>query len=605
MHFSLKRLFILVFIAFIVLSLGILALVSSSSISKIGNKYAGEQGERVCKQVSQLIDIDKFSKMVSSKTKTEYFDVLYDQLYNLARTSEVAYLYTMTKLPNGEYAYVVDGSDLPDSDGYSDFLEVIDLDGWGKIFYEAFKKPGTYISSIEYQQEWGYTVSVYKSIVDNSGKIIGVIGCDTDVGYLVNTMRGQVIRVVILSSIMILTGLLLLLFFTGKIFGQIKTVSNKLEIISSGTADLTQRIKISGNNELTTLADSCNKIMANMDSLMGTLKNQSTIFTETGDSLLTEMNNNVSSIRKTSEDVCEIDNRIREQGTMVDTIDGAVANVQSSLDNLNTSLKDQSTAIEESASAVKRIGACINNVTTSVGSVLEGYKELIASSESGAGIQAQVNDQVQQIAEQSSNLTKANKAIAAIAGQTNLLAMNAAIEAAHAGEAGKGFAVVADEIRGLAETSSKQSKEISKLLSGISGAIENIVSSSEISMKAFSDLNSKIGEIEKLMNGIQLGIDEENLEIANIFKSMETLTNTSTTINSTSVQIQDESLKVCDQVENLRGTVKTTVERSEKVAEGIDSLFNSIENSMESSKKNKEAAQKVSSIISGYRISEL
>lgn len=604
MFSSLKNRFMLVFILFIGISLTTLAIVSGNAVSKVGNKYAGDLGRKVCRQVMDVLDVEQFKQFISTGEKGAYFDELFEQMYNLAKISESAYLYTMAKLPNGKYVYVVDGSALPGEEGASDFFEEMDLDGWGDIFYEVFKTPGTYVSDIEYQDEWGYTVSVYQSIVDSSGKIVGAIGCDTDVGYLVSVMKSQVIIILCISIAFVVLGIVLLFMFTKMIFGKMKTVTVTMETIASGKADLTQRIRVSGKNELTDLAKSCNNIMENMDSLMGVLKKQTEIVASTGNALLEEMQGNVLNIEKASADVSEIDARIDEQGTMVDAIDEAMSNVQVSLADLKSSLNHQTSAINESSSAISKIGECISSVTTTVGSVLEGYKDLVACSESGTGIQAQVNDQVQQIAEQSTNLTKANKAIAAIASQTNLLAMNAAIEAAHAGDAGRGFAVVADEIRGLAETSSKQSKEISKLLGGISGAIESIVMSSAISIQAFADLGVKISETEELMQKIQKGIDDENMELSNIFKSMETVTNTFTTINNTAKQINEENMKVFEQVGNLRGTVKTTVDRSKEVSSGIDGLLVSIENSVESSKKNTEAAQKVSGIISQYKISE-
>ncbi len=601
---SFRTRFIVIFLFFIFVSFGFIGVTAGLGIYKVGEKYASEIGTNVTQQALNLIDAKKFNELVVSGEKTDYYDEIYEPLFKLKESTGSAYLYTMAQLDDGTFVYVVDGSGLPGEEDVSDFMEEMDIEDWGEIFFEVFKKPGTYVSSIEYQEEWGYTISVYTSIVDSSGKIVGAIGCDTDVEYLVSLIKNRVIQIVIVAVLCIIIGTILLIVFTGNIFGKMKMVTLAMEKISDGKADLTQRIQIAGNNELTDLIGSYNKVMENMDTMMSTLKNHTKIVTANEKSLLSEMENNVQNLYDSSNSVADIDARIGEQVSMVEFMEEIFNNLENALENLRSFVEIQNSAIDESNNAVKIMEDKMDVVNSDLNSILEGYKDLIVCSSTGSGIQSTVNDQVQQIAEQSTHLTKANRAIAAIASQTNLLAMNAAIEAAHAGDAGRGFAVVADEIRGLAETSSKQSKEISKLLSGISAAIDSIVMSSGISSQSFIDLEIKIGEIEQGMNKIQQGVEEENSQLGNISSAMESVNGSTTKILDASNMMSEENKKFVEEVGRLRDTVRSTMGRSKEVASEIQTLLESVKASLESTRKSKNAADTVFGVIDGYKISE-
>lgn len=91
------------------------------------------------------------------------------------------------------------------------------------------------------------------------------------------------------------------------------------------------------------------------------------------------------------------------------------------------------------------------------------------------------------ISEFSAETAKIVKTIDDIAFQTNILALNASVEAARAGAAGKGFTVVADEVRMLASKSAEAANRTSALIQQTVDAISEGVELADATAKVLSE----------------------------------------------------------------------------------------------------------------------
>ena len=125
-------------------------------------------------------------------------------------------------------------------------------------------------------------------------------------------------------------------------------------------------------------------------------------------------------------------------------------------DNVNA-IHSETVTLNENSNKMDRAN---RNASESMNLVLE-------SSHTSLDIITEMIVQVKATNEAIASISKAVELISDITAQTNLLSLNASIEAARAGQAGKGFAVVATEIKQLAEQSSQSADTIKKIADDI------------------------------------------------------------------------------------------------------------------------------------------
>ena len=606
---SLKFRFILSLSLFIVASLSLVAVISSIGVYNVGKQFAQQRGIPVVNYVDEIIDGDEFAEFVSDPTEVDpYYDDTRLTLLYLNRSVGASYLYTMTKGINEEgeeaYFYIIDGSCPREEDGFSPLMEEEDISDWGPAILQTFEDGEIHCSNPINQKNWGWVVSTYKGIKDSSGKVVGIIACDFDITFVMSIVKQQVIVIVILSIVSLVCGFVIIIMLTRNIFGSMKRVEDAMKGIASGAADLSARIPVKGDNELSRLANNCNAVIAKIDELVKELKDETIILSEEGNDLYESMQKHLVNIKNSASNIQEIDRQVADQKDQIEQVNTGIVNVEHEIVNLDQCVIQQVNAVQNSTSAIEEISSNINSVNSSIQIILDEYRTLVDSSSEGSKLQYEVKNQIQSIVEQSENLTMANQAISDIAEQTNLLAMNAAIEAAHAGDAGKGFAVVADEIRSLAETSADQSSAIGEVLNQVIASINQIVESSSKSAESFDAVGRKISELSNLMTEVRSGMEEESQGVGHILSTMQMLDSTTEDIKNASGTMKNESKILFDKISNLKLISDITRAKSDSVSKDVGEMQEAAELAMDSSVKSKESADTVVELLKGYKVSE-
>ncbi len=298
MKISLKHQFIVVFLAFVLISCIVISIISAFSITKIGTASALNQASGVVEKALSIVNGDNFERMSKEMNpKDEAAIKMRTALMELARSTSCQYLYTMIPKTENVYAYVLDvAADPTDSVNFIEMGMEEDISSWGAPPKITLSEGTLTHTKLEHHSEWGWQISVYGPVKNSKGKIIGIVGCDYNVDYIIRMTKNQVVLITFLGLVSVVLGVITVYIFTNFLFGALAKITSAMETVSKGNADLTQRIPEQKSMELGSLAKSCNNVIQKLSDLIGELQNQSNILKDSGVTLTNSMSAHIQNI---------------------------------------------------------------------------------------------------------------------------------------------------------------------------------------------------------------------------------------------------------------------------------------------------------------------
>ncbi len=316
-----------------------------------------------------------------------------------------------------------------------------------------------------------------------------------------------------------------------------RTMSN----IAKGDGDLTQRIPITGDDEITRLSQSFNQFIGQIHDIIRESVNATNEVASLGreiaamgsatrkltDEQMQESDHVATGATEMSQTIQEIADNADKAADAVKVVEGNSKAGLTTMQNTQAHIADLADQIQASRASIQSL----RSETESIGTVLE--------------------------------------VIRGIAEQTNLLALNAAIEAARAGEQGRGFAVVADEVRTLASRTQESTEEIHRTISRLQEQAEATVQSMENSAnhsEETSEMSQSASEAIARISDAVVTLTEMNMSVASAVEQQSVAAN----------EISQSINRIAGSSNDISNNMSRSDDRGKRLAECSDRLSEQI-----------------------------
>lgn len=260
-----------------------------------------------------------------------------------------------------------------------------------------------------------------------------------------------------------------------------RQLNSTLKTIAEMDGDLTRRLEVPGNDELSSLNKAYNNAIENIQHIVQEIKSSTVV------------------LRNATQDI-SAGNQDLAQRT-----------------------DEQAASLVETAASMEQISTAIILTADNASEANRLTEEMERDIQDANRISKEASQSMAAINSSSEQISKIVASIDEISFQTNLLALNAAVEAARAGELGRGFAVVATEVRSLSQRCAREASQIRELVKQNMDKISEGVARVNESGSALYAATENAGRMKQYVSDIARAANEQSIGVSQVHQALNQL----------------------------------------------------------------------------------